>query len=344
MIRILIAEGSATVRRTLRDIFGAGSEAAVVGEAADGPSAIAMTSRLRPDVIVMDVDIPDMGGFNATKQIMTETPTPIVILSAEHSESQAEVSMQALRAGALTVLARPTDPAGAGDGEARRRFVGTVVAMSQVKLVRHWPARASNVRQRSPAEVASAARAKIVAIAASTGGPTAIQSVLSQLPPEFPAPILVVQHIASGFVGGFVNWLNTACSLRVKVAEHAEPLAPRTVFVAPDEHHLGVGPGGSIQLSAAPPIGGFRPSATFLFESVANVMGQGVLAIVLTGMGRDGIEGLQPVRTRGGRVLAQDEATSVVFGMPQAAIATGCVDTVLPLSAIAPRILDLIQR
>lgn len=344
MIRILIAEGSATVRRTLRDIFGAGSEAAVVGEAADGPSAIAMTSRLRPDVIVMDVDIPDMGGFNATKQIMTETPTPIVILSAEHSERQAEVSMQALRAGALTVLARPTDPASAGDGEARQRFIGTVVAMSQVKLVRHWPNREPGIRQRSPANIAGSGPAKIIAIAASTGGPTAIQSVLSQLPPEFPAPILVVQHIASGFVGGFVNWLNTGCSLRVKVAEDEEPLAPRTVYVAPDEHHLGVRPGGVIQLSAAPPIGGFRPSATFLFESVADVMGRGVLAIVLTGMGRDGIEGLQPVRTRGGRVLAQDEATSVVFGMPQAAIATGCVDTVLPLPAIAPRILDLIQH
>jgi len=213
--------------------------------------------------------------------------------------------------------------------------------MAQVKVVRHWPAREVVGRQRQTLDSMPQAHRKIVAIAASTGGPAAIQGLLSQLPTEFPAPILVVQHIATGFIAGFTAWLNTVCSLRVKVAENGEALVARTVYVAPDSRHLGLSSNWTVQLSNAPAIGGFRPSATFLFQSVAQVAGRAVVAVILTGMGRDGVDGLSLVRGRGGFVIAQDEASSVVFGMPAAAIATSQVDAVLSLPAIAPRLREM---
>ena len=166
--------------------------------------------------------------------------------------------------------------------------------------------------------------------------------ILSRLPTDFPAPILLVQHIAAGFISGFTTWLNTVCSLQVKVAEGGETLSARTVYVAPDNRHLGLSSNWTIQLSSAPPIGGFRPSATFLFQSVAQIGGRSVVAVILTGMGRDGVDGLSSVRSRGGLVIAQDEASSVVFGMPAAAVAAEQVDTVLSLSSIASRLQELV--
>ncbi|HWA46385.1 MAG TPA: chemotaxis-specific protein-glutamate methyltransferase CheB [Hypericibacter adhaerens] len=342
MIRILLADSSVTGRRLLLDLFSADPAIATVGEAGDGNSLVAMTKRLRPDVVVMDIDGPGMNGFDTTKRIMIEAPTPIVIVSSAPSERQVELSILALRAGALTVLPRPPEPVSAAEREQRQRFAATVKAMAEVKVVRHWGTRDTAPRARATAEVRPQRHSRVVAIAASTGGPAALQTLLGQLPTEFPAPILVVQHIAGGFIAGFTTWLNTVCSLRVKVAEAEETLEPRTVYVAPDNRHLGLLPNWTVLLSAAPPLGGFRPSATFLFQSVAQAAGRAVTAIILTGMGRDGVDGLSFVRERGGFVIAQDEATSVVFGMPAAAIAANQVDAILPLPAIAPQLLDMV--
>src|SRR5581483_243287 len=184
----------------------------------------------------------------------------------------------------------------------------------------------------------------IVAIAASTGGPAALQQLLAGLPGDFPAPILVVQHIASGFVEGLASWLNSNCSLRVKLALQGEPLSPGTVYVAPDGSHLGVGDRARILLSAAPPIGGFRPSASHLFESVAKAFGPASLHVILTGMGQDGLAGLKAARASGARIFAQDEASSVVFGMPGAAVAAGLADEVLPLPSVAGQILATVRE
>jgi two-component system chemotaxis response regulator CheB len=183
-----------------------------------------------------------------------------------------------------------------------------------------------------------------MAIATSTGGPAALQRILSQLPRDFPAPILVVQHISAGFVGGLSNWLNSSCKLHVKVAEDDEPLFGRTVYLAPDGRHLGVGQRGRALICNASPVNGFRPSATFLFESVARVYGAGVAAVMLTGMGNDGVDGLKAVKDRGGLVLAQDEASSVVYGMPREAAATGVVDVVVPLDEVAARLVGLVRN
>lgn len=341
MVRVVIADASAAARRLLADILAADPGFAVVGEAADGPAALSVTRRLRPDVLLMDAEIAGDGGFGTTKQIMCEAPTPIVITAAAPSSRQVEASMLALRAGALTILNKPTGPAAAINPEERRRFASTVRTMSQVKVVRQWASPMGHAPRQS--EIRAGIPRKIVAIAASTGGPTAILNVLAQLPAGFAAPILVVQHMAQGFMEGFASWLDSGCNLRVKVAQQGEPLADCTVFIAPDGRHLGVSPNQSIDLSNQAPIDGFRPSATYLFRSVAQAAGASTVAVMLTGMGRDGVDGLREVRNRGGLVLVQNEESSVVFGMPGAAIAAGCADRVLGLSDIAARVQEFAQ-
>jgi two-component system, chemotaxis family, protein-glutamate methylesterase/glutaminase len=343
MIRVLVAEDSVTTREFLVAMLRSDPKIEVVGEAKDGLEAIEMTRRLRPNVITMDIRMPRMDGLEATKQIMISIPTPIVIVSGSLEVRDVEVSMQALRAGALTLLAKPAGPASPKFEKERREFVETVKAMSQVKVVRRW-------RDRQPAEsgaerraLGGSARVRVVAIAASTGGPAALQQTFSALEGDFPVPILVVQHIARGFVEGLASWLSAVCPLRVKVAEEGEPLSPRTVYLAPDERHLGVSSQASVSLSRTLSGTGFCPSATFLFESVARVFGTSALAVVLTGMGQDGLDGLMAVRRAGGRIIAQDEATSVVFGMPGVAVEAGLADWVLPLPEIAPRLMDMVR-
>lgn len=183
---------------------------------------------------------------------------------------------------------------------------------------------------------------RVVAIAASTGGPAALYRLLSELPGNFTAPILVVQHISRGFIPGLASWLNAASRLRVKIADAGDPLLPSTVYLAPDDRHLAVTGGKTVALASVEPVCGFRPSASSLFDSVAEVFGSGVVAVVLTGMGSDGVAGLGAVRRRGGYVLAQDEESSVVFGMPKAAAEAGLVDEVLPLDAMAARLVALV--
>lgn len=333
-IRVLLAEGAADVRRRLAEILHGEPGLTVVRETATGADALELTKRLRPDIVVINIRMPGLSGLDATKRIMIEAPTPIVVLSSQTDLLAAETSVAALRAGALTVLPDPTGVERANLRAASQEFAATVSAMAQVKVVRRWRERGDAVGQRPAAD---SQQPKIVAIAASTGGPAALQRILAELPARFPAPIVLVQHIAPAFAAGFIGWLGSVCSLRVKAAEHGEPLAPYTVYVGARDDHVGVSPR-SIQLARDPPIGGFRPSATHLFESVAAAFGPTSVNVILTGMGSDGVVGLQAARRRGGRVIAQDESTSIVFGMPGAAIAAGVVDEVLPLGEIAAKL------
>lgn len=341
MFRVLIAEDSATARELLAAILRTDPAIEVAGEARNGLEAVELTKRLGPSVVTMDVQMPGMDGFEATRQIMIEAPTPIVIVSGVSNVREVEVSMHALRLGALAVLEKPSGPDAPDFEDQSRRLIQTVKAMAQVKVVRRWPERAPVSLATPWRRVDVRVRPRVVAIAASTGGPGALAQVVGALPPDFAPPVLVVQHLARGFVDGFAAWLNTAsASLRVKVAEDGEPLRSRTVYVAPDDRHLGVR-GDSVAVSDAPPIDGLRPSGTFLFESVAKAFGPAAVAVILTGMGTDGVAGLHAVRIAGGRIIAQDEETSVVFGMPGAAIAAGLVDDTLPLGAISSRLREL---
>ncbi len=341
MIRVLIADDSPTARSFLVKILAGDREVEVVGEARDGLEAVELTRKLRPSLVTMDVEMPGMSGLEAIGEIMAEAPTPIVVVTAGNEAGEVGVSMEALRAGALCVLRKPSGPQSPSHAREARQLVESVKSMSQVKVVRRVRKQVQPPRPAPAPAPTPVAGARAIAVAASTGGPAALARVLSDLPGDFPAPVLVAQHISRGFTDGLATWLGTHSRPQVRVAQAGEMLAAGTVYVAPEDRHLAVSDRGAVVLSSAPPVGGFRPSATYLFESVAQAFGAAVVAVVLTGMGEDGVAGLHAVRKAGGRVLVQDERTCTVFGMPGAAIAAGLADDVVPLDDLASAIIAL---
>jgi two-component system chemotaxis response regulator CheB len=343
MIRVLIAEDSITCLGLLTAILATDPALELVGHAADGAQAIKLNRQLRPDVIVMDIHMPLVDGFEATRQIMIEAPTPIVIVSATVNVRQVAVSMHALRAGALALMSKPAFGDPSDFTERARRFTASIRAMAGVRVVRRWETKPS-VPPPASFKPGTGDDATVIAIAASTGGPAALYRILSELPAHLPVPVLIVQHIATGFVAGLAAWLDEATPLKVRVASACETLQNGCVYLAPDEHHLGLADRQTLELSHTPAVGGFRPSGTYLFESVARTHGSGAIAVVLTGMGEDGLVGLRAVRAAGGRIVAQDEATSIVFGMPGAAVEAGLPDAILPLDMIAPRLSRLFAK
>jgi two-component system, chemotaxis family, protein-glutamate methylesterase/glutaminase len=340
-IRVLVVDDSPTSRALLVAILRADDEIEVVGQAADGVEAVEMVKRLRPDLVTMDVQMPKLDGFAATKRIMVEAPTPILITTSVDPRVLS-VSLEAVRAGALAVQAKPGDPLASTFDEEARELVRQVKAMSQVKVVRHYER--APAPEGTPPLAGVALRdspAAIVAIAASTGGPAALHRILTTLTADFPLPILLVQHISRGFIPGFARWLDKASPLKVKSAQDGDALRPGTVYVAVDDHHLCLAPSHRIHLSAAPAVGGFRPSGTVLFESVATAFGSRAVAVILTGMGRDGVDGLRAIRRAGGRTVAESEATAVVYGMPAAAVSAGLADFILPLDQVCTALAGL---
>jgi two-component system, chemotaxis family, protein-glutamate methylesterase/glutaminase len=340
MIRVLLAEDSPTSRELLIDVIESEGDLRVIGAARDGNEAVAMVKQLKPDVVVMDIHMPGLDGFEATRRIMVEAPTPIVIVSATVDVRETRVSLQALRMGALTVMQKPAP--GPGFDQDVHRFTTTVRAMAGVRVVRRW----SDSPVVTPAATAPrlAAPVRVVAMAASTGGPAALHRVFSDLPADLSVPILVVQHIAPGFITGLATWLGETARLKIKVAENGEVPMQRTVYLAPDDRHLGLSAQGNIEITRSPAVDGFRPSASVLFRSVAKACGRSMVAVILTGMGEDGLEGMREVHAAGGRIIAQDEASSVVFGMPGVVVAAGLADLVLPLHQVAPRLHKMVAE
>ncbi len=343
MIRVLVAEDSLTAREFLVGILQSDPDIEVVGQAKNGVEAVQLASQLRPDLITMDVHMPLLDGLEATKEIMVRSPTPIVIVSNSASHREVELSLNAMRAGALMVIEKPGSPASAQFDGQRDRLLAMIKAMAEVRVVRRWDRKRMSAPSLAARDRMAGAAIRLVAVAASTGGPAALQRILGDLHGDFPAPVLVVQHIATGFMAGLCDWLGSSCNLRVKVAEDGEPLRPRTVYLAPDDRHLGVRADSHILVSHAPPIGGFRPSATFLFQSAAQQYGRAAIAVILTGMGNDGVEGLKVLKAAGGTVLAQNEASSVVYGMPRSAIEAGVVDGVLSIAEVGSCLMNLVS-
>jgi two-component system chemotaxis response regulator CheB len=353
-VRTLVAEDSPTARELLVSVLQQDPHIEVAGVAEDGHQAVSLVKQLRPDVVTMDIQMPHMDGLEATKRIMAHSPTPIVIVSATNV-ADVRVSMNALRAGALTLLPKPVGPHHADFEKHADRLRWTVRAMAQVMVVRRWPSMMripvapvlEQMQQEQQADTDSAlapetgAVPRIVGLACSTGGPTALAEILSNLPRSFPLPIAAVQHLAPGFIGSVATWLQGHCPLQVSVAHEGMTLQIGHVYLAPDEHHLEVRADQTLRLSRDPPIRGFRPSASALFQSLASTFGPSAVGCVLSGMGDDGVEGLRALRARGGRVIAQDEASSVVYGMACAAVTAGLADDVLPLKSIAARLRSL---
>jgi len=334
-LRVLVAEDSPVARRLMVHILNGDPELEVVAEAADGREAVLLTARCRPDVILMDVVMPTMNGLEATRTIMAEMPTPIVLVSASYYPEEGK-AFDALQAGALMLLAKPPGPQASTFAQEAEALRMTVKLMADVKLVRRRPPRQPGPSGPAPATAPTRPRpVEVVAIAASTGGPAALATVLGALPPTTPVPILVVQHITAGFHRGLVDWLGRVSPLEVCLAGNGQPLRPGQVLIAPANAHLGVGARGRTSLSSEPPIGGHRPSATYLFRSVAQRYGAAAVGVILTGMGDDGVAGLRTMKEAGALVIAQDEATSVVYGMPREAAVLGLVDKVIALGEMA---------
>ena len=334
-LRILIAEDTRLFIQALRDVLEEDRGIVVVGMACNGQEAVEKAKKLKPDLIIMDISMPVMSGMEAIEKIMATNPTPILVVTANASQ---RVLFQALEHGALDlVLKQKVWPSSEKE---QAEFREKVRMLSGVRVIRHVAAKLTRIKEGKG--VSTEAR-HAVAIAGSTGGPQALHRLLSALPADFPAPVLVVQHMADGFSHGLVNWLDE-CPLEVRIASHGDPIEPGRVLLAPDGVHMKAGKGGTVVLDSSDPVSGQRPSATVLFRSVARVFGTRAVGVVITGMGMDGAEGLRDIYEGGGTTIAQDEKTSLVFGMPRAAAELGVVQSVLPLDEIPRALLQAIRK
>jgi len=338
-MRILIAEDSDVVAMLLRAILDSEPDMEVIGRAHNGREAAHMVNELHPDLVTMDIRMPEMDGFEATRLIMSTRPTPIVVISSSVDDEELRITFRAIEEGALVVLEKPRGLTHPDFETIRREIVDMVRAMAEVKLVRRRLPTRPIPKPDSFAshEIQHPMARELVAIGISTGGPNVLRQLLGALPPAFPVPILVTQHISRGFLNGMVAWLRSNTLLEVKCAENGELLSAGTVYFAPESNHLLVGPshqGLVARLYGDQPVNGFCPSATPMLKSVADVCGNKGVGLLMTGMGTDGAEGLLALRQRGGRTLVQDEESAIIYGMPGAAIALNAVDEVVKLDRL----------
>ena len=336
MIKVLLVDDSPSVRAVLRRFFRRTRDIEVVGESADGAHAVQAVIDLQPQVVVMDLQMPVLDGYEATERIMEVRPTPIVVLSSRANRNQMQTAFEAMRRGALEVLPKPEDTA--SWQQLADSLPETVRAVAGARTRRRAPRAKTAGPEAVAAEAVAGAAGELrwVAIGASTGGPAAIRELLDEVPADAPVGFLIVQHIASGFELGFADWLNKELPFDVRLASHGEKLRRGAVRLAPGGSHLRLEAGGVMRLdSDTPPRKGHRPSVDELFSSCAEHCPRAVAGVLMTGMGADGVEGLLALRRAGGITLAQDEASSVVFGMPRVALERGAADVALPPRALA---------
>jgi two-component system chemotaxis response regulator CheB len=340
LIRVLLVDDSPSVRAVLRRFFSRTRDIEVVGEAPDGAQAVQAVVELQPHVVVMDLQMPVLDGYEATERIMAVRPTPIVVLSSRANRNQMQTAFEAMRRGALEVLPKPEDTA--SWQQLAESLPETVRAVAEARAAPR-PRRARAVRAEALAD--SPVELRWVALGASTGGPAAIREFLEEVPADAPVGFLIVQHIAAGFELGFADWLNKEFPFDVRLARDGEVLRRGAVRLAPGGAHLKLEAEGVVVLDTeTPPRRGHRPSVDELFLSCAAHCPRQVAGVLMTGMGADGVEGLLALRRAGGVTLVQDEASSVVFGMPRVALERGAADVALPPRALARALVRLWKR
>ncbi|MBU0483810.1 MAG: chemotaxis-specific protein-glutamate methyltransferase CheB [Proteobacteria bacterium] len=330
-IKVLIVDDSSLAREFIKAILATDGDVIIAGEAENGREAVEKTRALRPDIVIMDIEMPIMGGLEAIEIIMGENPVPILVVT---SKGETDTAFRAISKGALEVL-----PKSAVDPDNPKKFIEQVKILSRVKVITHLKSRAKtgNGKDESDDKVPFK---KIIAIAASTGGPNALNTILPELPKDYCCPIVIAQHISDGFEIGLAEWLSKISKLQVKVAEDGDLLMAGHVYISPPNRHMVVNYNNRISFLEKKARDIYHPSCDILLMSVATVYGAKTIGVILTGMGKDGVIGMQKIKEMQGKTIAQDQSSSIVFGMPKIAIETGCIDKVLPLAQIGQELLN----
>ena len=366
-IRVLIVDDSAFMRKVLQGIIAADPQLEVCGEARDGRDAVTQNEVLKPDVITMDINMPHMDGLQATEIIMSSNPRPILVVSSESREG-AEITLKSLELGAIDFVAKPSGGIDLDMNSVKEELCRKLKMAAKVRVVR--TATRSKVQQEvassaprvepvgktfeqslqenrtngssaaaaAPAPFRGSGKFPIVVVAASTGGPATLMKFVPDFPKDFPGAVILVQHMPGSFTAQFSQQLGEISRIRVKEAEAGEIVVPGQLYICPGSHHMRVSPTGRVSLDDGPRVGGYRPCADLTMESAADYFGPMTIAVILTGMGNDGSKGVLAVKNLGGHVIAQDESSAVIFGMPQEAIKTGAVDQTLVIESIYPAI------
>jgi two-component system chemotaxis response regulator CheB len=345
-IKVLIVEDSPVATNILTAIINSDEKLTVIGTAKNGKEGVDLTKQLKPDIITMDIHMPIMDGYEATKQIMAYTPTPIIVVSSSTLQKDSNKVFHATSYGALDVINKDLlSVDGISGQEFIKQFLDKLKLFSKIKVLTHMLGKIEHQKQAVSMQYPGIlGTTKIVGIAVSVGGPQALQNLLNKIPKNFSSSILIVQHISEGFAEGLVDWLSNSSRTNIKIPKNNEKIESGVVYIAPSGVHMKVSERGTIILSDDPPYLGFRPSCNILLESIASVYKNKSVGVILTGMGSDGALGMKAIKAKGGITIAQDEKTSIVFGMPKVAIDMGVIDKILPLEKIADELIRIINN
>ncbi len=366
VIKVLVVDDSPIALIVLKRIFSTSPEIEVIGTAKNGLEALKLIPQLQPDVICTDLHMASMNGLEFTREVMHNFPRPILVISSSVQDHDTQNVFQLLEAGAVDVFPKPETGLTSDYDAIKQQLINKIKILSGVKVFTRRRSHINRLNQENQQQLFvqniqdklvknpivstpqtipkyppySKKIIKIVAIGASTGGPQALKTILDNLPSTFPVPIICVQHISHGFLTGLVNWLANECKLPVKIAIPGELPQAGVIYFPPEEHHLELNNWRKFVCSKTPAIGGHRPSITVTFNSVANFYGSSAVGVLLTGMGRDGADGMQAIAQAGGLTIAQDEASSIIFGMPKEAIALGAAQYILSINDISHKLLS----
>lgn len=345
LIRVLLVDDSLLTLTILKRILARAPEIQVVGTATNGRQAFDMIPSLQPDVICTDLHMPVMDGLELTRAVMAKYPRPILVLSVSVQKGQVSTIFKLLEAGAIEVMAKPLGEEGIESGLDAQELIRNIKILAGVVVIRKHPSHPNATASRSDNHLSliDTVQPHVIGIGASTGGPQAIQKILTHLPSNLPVPVICVQHMSEEFMQGLVDWLAPQCRLNIKTAETGLKPQPGCVYFPPGDSHLIVDSHGRLECTKAPVYNDHRPSISVTFTSLAQHYGNRASGVLLTGMGNDGVEGMLSIAQRGGITIAQDEQSSIVFGMPKEAIAADAARYVLPLHNIAPTLVKLLE-
>lgn len=336
-IGVLIVDDSSLNREYLKEIILTDPAFIILDFASNGKEAIKKVESLKPDIVTMDIYMPIMNGYQAIQHIMAFKPTPIIVVTTAELEDNSAIAFDALNMGALDIINRPETPDDINEGlnDACLEFLQKLKLLANIKVITHVRAKLSQKQKKSKEILPSK---KVVVIASSTGGPKALKEIFDHLPITFLTPIVVVQHMAKGFIPGLVKWLNSNSLIPVNIAKEGTKIQPKNIYIAPSGKHLKITYNGILHFDDSPPINGLKPAADILFESASDVYKAGVLGVVLTGMGNDGTKGCQFIKREGGKIIVQNAETSIIASMPLNVKKNNLADAVKPIDEIAVEI------